>query len=158
MHGHRVLSSLPDEAIDALVSHGEAPLVSVELRHLGGALGRGSVCHGAANRLHGAYSLFAIGIIPDAESAMAVDAACTRLTDALDPWDAGRAILNFSDRPARHFDGYTVHRLRTLKSRLDGDGVFAGPRSKGRLKGSDPFRRRLGWWAPSSGGAEPNQT
>ena len=100
--------------------------MSVELRHLGGALGRGSVCHGAANWLHGAYALFAIGITPDAESAMAVDAACTRLTDALDPWDAGRAILYFSDRPARYFDGYTVHRLRALKRHMDSDGLFAG--------------------------------
>ena len=126
MHGHRVLSSLPDEAITTLTDHAGAPLVSVELRHLGGALGRGSVCHGAANWVHGAYSLFAIGITPDAESAMAVDAALTRLTDALDPWDAGRAIQNFTDRPARFFDGYTVHRLRRLKRHVDADGLFTG--------------------------------
>jgi hypothetical protein len=126
MHGHRVLSSLPDEAISALTSHSGGPLVSVELRHLGGALGRGSVCHGAANWLQGAYSLFALGITPDAESAMAVDGALTRLTDSVDAWDAGRAIQNFTDRPARFFDGYTVHRLRTLKRRMDGDGVFTG--------------------------------
>jgi hypothetical protein len=57
---------------------------------------------------------------------MAVDAALTRLTGSLDTWDAGRAIQNFTDRPARLFDGYTVHRLRALKTRMDGDGVFAG--------------------------------
>ncbi len=126
MHGHRVLSSLPDEAISALTDHAGPPLISVELRHLGGRLSRGSVCHGAANRVQGEYALFAVGIVPNAEAAMAVDAALTRLTDALHPYDAGRAILNFTDRPARVFDGYTVHRLRTLKARLDADGLFPG--------------------------------
>ena len=85
MHGHRVLSSLPDEAITTLTDHAGAPLVSVELRHLGGELGRGSVCHGAANWVQGEYALFAVGIAPDAQAAMAVDAALTRLTDALRP-------------------------------------------------------------------------
>ena len=124
MHGHRVLSSLPDEAITTLADHAGAPLVSVELRHLGGELGRGSVCHGAANWVQGKYALFAVGIVGDAQAAMAVDAALTRLTDALHPWDAGRAILNFTDRPARCFDGYTVHRLRALKAELDADEMF----------------------------------
>jgi len=124
MSGHRTLSQLPDGAISAVAAYAGAPLVSVEIRHLGGALGRGSVCHGASNWLRGEYALFAVGIVPTAEAAMAVDAALTRLTEALDPWDTGRAIFNFADKPAACFDGYTVHRLRALKGRIDPENAI----------------------------------
>ncbi|MDA0183363.1 FAD-binding oxidoreductase [Solirubrobacter phytolaccae] len=125
-HGHRLLGELSDGALDALVAHAGAPLVSVELRHMGGAMAHGSVCHGALNDVHASYSLFGVGIAGNAEAAMAVDAALTRLTDALEPYDAGRALLNFSSGPARFYDGFTQHRLRALKAQLDPEGVFAG--------------------------------
>lgn len=123
--GHRLLGELSDGALDALVAHADAPLVSVELRHLGGAIARGSVCHGALDDVQGSYALFAVGIVPDAEAAMAVDAALTRLTDALEPYDAGRALLNFTAGTGRFYDGFTQHRLRALKAQLDPEGVFA---------------------------------
>ena len=56
---------------------------------------------------------------------MAVDAALSRLTDALEPWDAGRALVNFTEKAVRFHDGFTQHRLRALKAQLDGAGVFA---------------------------------
>ena len=122
-HGHRLLNDVPDGALAGLVDHAGAPLVSVELRHLGGALSRGSVCHGALNDVKAEFALFAVGLVPDAQAAMAVDAALARLTDALEPWDAGRALLNFTERPARFHDGFTQHRLRALKAQLDGAGI-----------------------------------
>jgi len=124
--GHRLLGELSDGALDALVAHAGAPLVSVELRHMGGAFARGNVCHGALNEVHAPYALFAVGIVPNAEAAMAVDTALTRLTDALEPYDAGRALLNFTTGTARFYDGFTQHRLRALKTQLDPEGVFAG--------------------------------
>ncbi|HEX6023072.1 MAG TPA: hypothetical protein VFZ00_13815, partial [Solirubrobacter sp.] len=124
MTGHRLLAGAPDEAIAELVAHASRTLVAVELRHLGGALGRGSVCHGALEELRGDYSLLAVGIAPDAEAAMAVDVALTRLTQALAPWDSGRAFRNFSERPGRFHDGHAAHRLRALKAQVDGDGLF----------------------------------
>jgi len=85
-----------------------------------------SRCNGAANWVQGAYALFAVGIVPNAEAAMAVDAALTGLTEALHPYDAGRAIANFAEgRPARFFDGYTIHRLRRLKAQMDPDNTLA---------------------------------
>jgi hypothetical protein len=68
--------------------------------------------------------LFAVGVTPDAGAAMAVDAALTRVTDALAPWDAGRAIRNFSDRPRRFHDDAAHERLRAIKARHDADGLF----------------------------------
>ena len=70
--------------------------------------------------------MFAVGIVPGAEAAMAVDAALGRLTEALRPYDAGREIANFAEgHSARLFDGYTVHRLQQLKARMDPGNVLS---------------------------------
>ena len=76
-------------------------------------------------RVQGAYALFAVGIVPNAEAAMAVDAALTRLTDALEPWDAGRAIRT-SPSARRASSTATRPPPAGHKARMDGDGVFAG--------------------------------
>jgi FAD/FMN-containing dehydrogenase len=120
--GHRMLRAIPDGALAELVARANPPLLSVELRHLGGALKRPR--NAALDALHGAYVLHAVGPTPDAEAAMAVDAALTRLTDALEPWDAGRAIRNFSDRPRRFYDDAAAERLNAIKARHDRDGIF----------------------------------
>jgi hypothetical protein len=88
--GHRLLGDAPDGLIAALVALGEPPLLSIELRHLGGALGRTSTAHGALDRVHGEFSLFAVGCVP------AVRPVLTRLIDAFEPWDTGHVIPNFS--------------------------------------------------------------
>jgi FAD binding domain len=124
MTGHRLLAGAPDEAIAELVAHASKALVAVELRHLGGALQRSSVCHGALPNLHGEFSLLAVGIVPSAEAAMTVDVALTRLTQAMAPWDSGRAFPNFSERRGRCYDGHAAHRLRALKAQVDGDDLF----------------------------------
>jgi hypothetical protein len=121
MGDHRLLAAAPEQAIKALVAAAgpgsDSPLVSVELRHLGGAL-----------PVDAAFSLFAVGVVAGAEAAMAIDAALARVMAAMEPYDAGRALLNFSDRPARAerlFDGHTLQRLRAVKDRMDRDDLFA---------------------------------
>jgi FAD/FMN-containing dehydrogenase len=118
---HRLLAEVDDATIAAIVGAAGpgsgSPLVSVELRHLGGAL-----------PIPAAYSLFAVGVPMDASSAMAIDTALARLMAATLQYDAGRALLNFTDRPTqagRFFDGYTLHQLRTVKHRVDGGDLFA---------------------------------
>ena len=59
---------------------------------------------------------------------MAIDAALARLMEATAPYDAGRALMNFADKPeqaGRLFDGHTLHQLRAVKNRVDGDDLFA---------------------------------
>jgi UDP-N-acetylenolpyruvoylglucosamine reductase len=121
MGDHRLLADAPEEAIEALVAAAgpgsDSPLVSVELRHLGGAL-----------PVDAAFSLFAVGVVIYAEAAMAIDAALARLMAAMEPYDAGRALMNFADQPERAdrlFDGHTLHQLRAIKSRVDGGDLFA---------------------------------
>ena len=48
--------------------------------------------------------------------------------EATAPFDAGRALLNFTDRtrPAgAFFDPYTLQQLRAVKHRVDGGDLFA---------------------------------
>jgi hypothetical protein len=118
---HRLLADVDDAAIAAIVGAAGpgsgSPLVSVELRHLGGAL-----------PIDAAFSLFAVGIPLDAASAMAIDTALAGLMLATEPFDAGRALLNFSDKPqaaGRLFDADRLQRLRAVKNRVDGDDLFA---------------------------------
>ena len=72
---HRLLADVDDATIAALVGAAGpgsgSPLVSVELRHLGGAL-----------PIDAAFSLFAVGVPLDAASAMAIDTALARLMAA----------------------------------------------------------------------------
>jgi FAD binding domain len=131
MGNHRLLSRVDGAALDALLEAAGpgsgSPLVSCELRHLGGELGRRRHGHGALGALDADYSMFAVGVVSGAEAAMAIDASLTELLDAMAPWDAGTGYLNFvetPDHPRRFFDAATYRRLKSVKSAVDPDGVI----------------------------------
>ena len=94
-----LLDVMPGEAIDALVavSGPDTPLLSVELRHLGGAVGRAPEGHGALATLEGDFALFAVGIAPHADAAAAIKAHLDVVEGAICEWDAGRRYLNFTE-------------------------------------------------------------
>jgi FAD/FMN-containing dehydrogenase len=124
-----LLDELPGDAIDALVAAAGpgsgSPLVSVELRHLGGALGRARDDHGALAALEADFVLSAVGVTPDAASFAAVNAHIEVVTGALTDWIAGRRLLNYSERPsASHaFAPETYRRLRAIKTLVDPDDM-----------------------------------
>ena len=68
-----MLADLPAEAIHELArvaGHGvDSPLLSVELRHLGGELARSQSGHGVLGSIEAPYAMFAVGIAPDAPTA-----------------------------------------------------------------------------------------
>ncbi len=126
-----VLSDLNDAAIDALVQTAGAgshsPLLSVELRHAGGALARKVPGGGAVSSVNGSFLLFAVGIAPTPEAGAAVKAHVELVHNALAPWDAGRAFSNFAtkrERGERLFGDLTYRRLQTVKAAVDSDDVF----------------------------------
>lgn len=118
-----LLGELPPEAIRAFVAAGGEALLSLELRHLGGALAPGrSVGGGAVDGLDAAFALFAVGITPDAAAMAAVRAAVARAQDRMGPWSNGRAYLNFAEQPSSGealFGGSTHERLRRVKAAYD---------------------------------------
>jgi FAD/FMN-containing dehydrogenase len=129
-----LLNDLPPAAIDALIAcagHGSgSPLVSVELRQLGGAVAKRPVDAGAIGHLEAGFLMFALGVTPDAAAAAKVDAHVQLVEQALLPWAASIHYANFDERPGggrdRFHDRASLERLRAIKSRVDPNGLFAG--------------------------------
>ena len=130
MSAHQLLHELPAEAIDELISvagpGSGSNLVSVELRHTGGAMARTAPGHGARATLPGSLSMFAVGSPFDPDAATAIAARLGLLTGALGRWEAGH-YLNFVDESfdaARAFSEDDWRRLRAVKAEVDPEGVF----------------------------------
>jgi FAD/FMN-containing dehydrogenase len=126
-----VLVDVSDAAIDALVqtagADAHSPLLSVELRHAGGALARAAPDGGAVSSVVGRFVMFAVGMAPTPEAGAAVKAHVELVQNALAPWDAGRAFSNFAmkrERGERLFGDLTYRRLQTVKAAVDPGDVF----------------------------------
>ena len=126
-----VLSDFNDAAIDALVRIAGAgsgsPLITVEVRHAGGALERKAPGAGALTSIDGQFLMFAAGMTPTPGHGAAVRAHVELVQNALAAWDSGRAYLNFAvkrERGERLFGDLTYRRLQTVKAAVDPDDVF----------------------------------
>jgi hypothetical protein len=99
----------------------------VEVRHLGGALGRMQAAHGALATIEAGYAMFAVGISMTPEMGAAMRARIEVVHAALASWDAGRDYLNFTERRERGerlFGKTTYGRLQTVKAKVDPEDVF----------------------------------
>jgi hypothetical protein len=126
-----MIASLPDEAIDALVStavtSAKFPLASVEVRHLGGELGRHRRQNGALGSLQAPYGMFAAGMTPTPDLKAPATAAVEAVEDALAPWAAQHMYLNFSETSRPRATLWTEHayrRLRQIKASVDPHDVI----------------------------------
>jgi FAD/FMN-containing dehydrogenase len=127
-----LLDALPAEGIGRLlevVGEGSgSPLPLVQIRHLGGALSRTEPGAGARATMPGEFCLFALGVVPDYESAVEVASYLQRLDVAVAPWRIG-PYPNFVEHPAEastFFDAATWERLRSVKAQHDPTGLFRG--------------------------------
>jgi hypothetical protein len=121
-----LLSGLDAAAIEAVVriagAPGPSPLVNVELRHLGGALGRPRPGHGALGSIDAEFALVAVGMAPTPETAAAARAKLGELEEAVAPWTARQAPLNFADTsrdPRTFWSDEVYERLRRIKADID---------------------------------------
>ena len=129
--GGQLLRSLEPSTIDALmdaVGPGtDSPLLSLEIRHLGGALAVVPEHHGALATLDGSFIAFGVGIPMDADVAAAIRGALGAMEGALAPDAAERSYLNFAERPGaakEAFDATTIERLRAVRAAYDPEGMF----------------------------------
>lgn len=129
-----LLDEMPVELVNSLLAaagpeSGRGPTVSMlQLRQMGGALGRVSPGAGARATLPGDISLFALGAVFDEPMGEAVHAALADIDDAVRPYRAGY-YPNFVEEPAdasTFFDRDTWARLRAVKASYDPDSVFVG--------------------------------
>jgi FAD/FMN-containing dehydrogenase len=101
---HSLLGGLDAAAIDAFLAavgpESGCTLVSVELRHTGGALGRTPAGAGALGRLPGEFAMFAVGIAATPELTAATEADLARVAAAVAPYEAGH-YLNFVEEKTK---------------------------------------------------------
>jgi FAD/FMN-containing dehydrogenase len=136
-----LISDLPDEAIAAFVEAvgpgSGSPFISVELRQLGGALGRPAPGAGALSHLDGEFLSFAVGLPFTPELGQAIEQHLEVVEDVLAPWRSARAYLNFKERPAEgdaFFAKPTHDRLREIRERFDPSELF---RANQRIRPAD---------------------
>jgi hypothetical protein len=128
---HMLLRDLTPEAIENVVgaagAESSSPLLSVEFRHLGGALGRPEPGSGATAAIEAGFAMFAVGLTMDAAMAAAVGAYLPVVKEALAHWDSGREYLNFAEHRTdvrRLWPMDVYHRLRHVKAEYDPADMF----------------------------------
>jgi len=122
-----LLDDLPVEAIDAIVQTAVRPLVSLEIRHLGGAMATPPAGHGAAGSLDAGYAMFAVGLALSPEISTAVANAVDQAKAALAPWESPHSYFNYADDPidaAQLYPEETYRRLRKIRAAYDPGELF----------------------------------
>jgi hypothetical protein len=110
---------LIDLLVEAVVGK---PILSVEIRHLGGAVGRRSSQHGAVDAFEAPYLMFAVAIAPTPEFASLVADSIASLRGLLAPWESEHTYMNFAEHRRRSstlFSSASYHRLRRIKAIVD---------------------------------------
>ena len=123
-----MLDDLTDEAIDAMVEAVVGkPILSAEVRHLGGAVARPRAEHGALSAFDAPFITFAVGMLPVPELRPALEAAVHGYMDALEPWASGHTYLNFAEGrrdPKTLWTEAAYRRLRRIKDAYDPENVI----------------------------------
>jgi FAD/FMN-containing dehydrogenase len=126
-----LLTDFSAAAADALLAVAgpdvDTPLISVEVRHLGGALGRPASGAGAQASIDAGYLMFDVGVAPTSEAAATVRRHAQAVKDALAPWHASYDHYNFADSPVTADavllpDSY--RRIEQIKASYDPDRVI----------------------------------
>ena len=133
------LAALPPDAIDtilALVGPGvDTSLQSVEIRHLGGALGREARGAGAQPKVDAEYLFVGGGLAPTPELRSSASRDARVLKEALAPWHAGYDYYNFVETAAEAevaLPAASYRRLREVKATYDPDQTIIPPTQSAR--------------------------
>lgn len=130
--GGAALRELPAAAMDALLAAADvdvaSPLTTVELRVLGGALGRPPAVPDAVAGRGAAFALHVQGRLVE-PVATAVPGAVATLLDAVAPWSLGDTLPTFAGagEPTGLWSPRDRARLRLLRQAVDPQGMFAAP-------------------------------
>jgi len=140
-----LLRELPAEAIDRLVEavgpDSGATLLSMELRHLGGALGRAEAGAGALASLDGEFLSFGVGMALSPEMDAATGEQLEAAGAALAPYGTGASVSNFVESPrdpSEAFPAAVLPVLRRIAERVDPDGLFISNHPLTAATGSQP--------------------
>lgn len=128
---HMLLSDLGDRGAAAFLGvtgpGSGSPMVSAELRHLGGALAIPADTGGAFQHLDAAYAYLAVAVPFGPDAAADIEKHCAVVRAALAPWDTGRTTPTFVEsvsQPQAHLDSDVVDAVDRVRLRIDPDGLF----------------------------------
>ena len=126
-----LIRELPDDAIEAFCDvvgpESGSPMVSAELRHLGGALARKPEGAGALSHLDADFVHFAVGVVMGPEAGAAISERLELIAERLAPWKAEAEYFNFIERAAvvdELFEPEVADRLAEVKRSWDPDGLL----------------------------------
>jgi hypothetical protein len=127
-----LVRELTPEAADAFVEVGGAgsgsPLISLQMRQLGGALSREPADAGALGAVDADYAIYAVGAVMDEQIGRAVQDHLQVTRETMAPYSTGGSYLNFADRPgtdtALAFPDRVWRHLTEVKARFDPEDVF----------------------------------
>jgi hypothetical protein len=123
------LTDVTPETIDTIVGIAGAgtgsPLISVEMRHCGGALSTAPQNAGSLPCVDG-FTLYAVGIAPVPPLVEAVVGALGALIPALAPWNAERQVISWRETqtPGNELFGAQHERLLQVQAQIDPDGLM----------------------------------
>jgi hypothetical protein len=126
-----LLHSLPAESVEALLDAAgpgvDLPVVQVELRLMGGALGRPADVPNAVAGREGAYALTVVAPAPPPLRDIAPVAA-DAVVGALRPWSTGTSLVNFAGNgdSSSAWMPEVLERLQRVKATMDPENVFGG--------------------------------
>jgi hypothetical protein len=130
-----LLADFDDDALDRLLGEAghqaQTPLMVVQVRHLGGALARGTAGQGPSGAVHEPYQLFALGVPITPELGAALDLALGGLQLAMDGHTSGRTSFTFCGANAdasRAFTPAALARLQRIKRTVDPTGTIRSNR------------------------------
>jgi hypothetical protein len=106
---------------------GTAPLVSLEIRHLDGALGRPDPNGGVLSHLEAPYALYAVGSLMGPVTREAVETRVAEVRAASEPWRSRSTYFNFADSDVDASDLFpsgSFDRLAEIRAAVDPDGLF----------------------------------
>jgi FAD/FMN-containing dehydrogenase len=126
-----MLDGLDADAVRRLVAaaamDGASPLLSLEVRHLEGAVGRPDPNGGVLSHLEAPYVVYAVGVATSPEAVKAVDERVAAVRAALASWLSRSAYLNFAERgvdPSALYPAGAYERLAEIRAEADPDGLF----------------------------------
>jgi Berberine and berberine like len=121
-----MLDRFDGAAVDAFIEvagvSSRFPLLSIEIRHLEGELGRARPENGALASIEASYAMFAVGMTPVPELKAPTAAQLEAVKTTLAPWAARHMYLNFAEtrrQSAQFWNEQAYHRLRRIKSAVD---------------------------------------
>ena len=118
--------------VDAASMDGTAPLLSVEVRHLEGALGRPDPNGGVLSHFEAPYVVYSVAMAPSPASVPAIDERIAEIRGAAGPWLSRSTYFNFAESKtdaSTLYPGGNYERLVEIRAEVDPDGVFRAKHS-----------------------------